>query len=251
METGVLKVLGLGPCALVALIAGEASATQVTYNFSGSIADGHAASASFTLNDVANTVRIRIQNDIDSSHDSLGSRALTGLFWNMDTGSLPFTSVSATHGGYIGAPAGLNPTQLWAFRGNISPGSTPFGTQFGLGAAGFGVFGSANMLAPGGPSPQPNGIDGGILSPTGNTYSGQNQNPMFRTFVEFTFNVNSAFFAGGINNIDFTGVSWQYGSGFTEPGITLVPLPGAGWAGLAGLGGLAGIGWIRRRSLRD
>ena len=107
------------------------------------------------------------------------------------------------------------------------------------------------MLAPGGPNPQPNGIDGGILSPTGNTYSGQNQNPQFRTFVEFTFNVNSSFFAGGINNVAVSGVSWQYGSGFTEPGITLIPVPAGVWAGGAMLGGLAGFGWIRRRALKS
>lgn len=249
MHRGMLGVLGLGSCALVGLTAGEAVAAQVTLNFSGSNPSGHAASATITLNDVANTVTIRIQNDIDSGHNSLGSRALTGLFWNMTAGSLPFTSVTATHGGYIGSPSGLTPMQLWAFRGDLSAGSTPFGTQYGLGAAGFGVFGSANMLAPGAPGSQPNGIDGGILSPTGNTYGGQNQNPMFRSFVQFVFNVNSSFFAGGINNIDVSGVSWQYGSGFDEPRITLVPLPGAAWAGLAGLGGLAGFGWMRRRAL--
>lgn len=248
MRGRMLGILGLGTCAL---IAGEAGATQVAFNFSGAAPSGHAASATFTLDDVANTVKIRIENDIDSGHNSLGSRALTGLFWDMTTGSLPFTSVTAIHGGYIGGPPNLTPMQLWAFRGNLGTATTPFATQFGLGASGFGVFGNANMLATGAPHPQPNGIDGGVLALTGNTYSGRNQNPMFRSFVEFTFNVTSSFFAGGIGSVGISDVAWQYGSGFTEPSVTtLVPLPGAVWAGMAGMGGLAGFGWLRRRSLQ-
>ncbi len=237
-------------CALVVgLSAGAAMADQVSFNFSGSIASGHSAAATFTFDDVAHTAVIRIANTIDSLHNSLGSRALTGLFWNMSPGSLPFTGVSATAGTPVNNPGGLSPTQLWAFRGDLSAGSTPFGTQFGLGAAGFDVFSGANMLAPGGPLPQPNGIDGGILSQTGDAYGGQNQNPMWRSFVELTFNVPSSFFAGGINNITVGDVAWQFGSGFDEPGITVVPLPAGVWAGAAGILAVAGWQGLRRRRL--
>ncbi len=234
---------------VVGLSAGGAMADQVSFAFSGSIASGHSAAATFTFDDVAHTAVIRIENTIDSAHNSLGSRALTGLFWNMSPGSLPFTGVSATAGTPVNNPGGFDPTQLWAFRGDLSAGSTPFGTQFGLGAAGFDVFSGANMLAPGGPQPQPNGIDGGILSQTGDAYGGQNQNPMWRSFVELTFNVPSSFFAGGIGNIAVSDVGWQFGSEFNEPGITVVPLPAGVWAGAAGILGVAGWQGLRRRRL--
>lgn len=238
-------------CAVVVVLglAAQAWADVVSFNFAGSLPSGHAAAATFTLNDAANTVAIRIENTIGSSGNNLDSRALTGLFWNMSAGSLPWTSVTATHGGAINNGSGYTPTQLWAFRGDLSAGATPFGTQFGLGAAGFGVFSPTDMLAPGGPHPQPNGLDGGVLSATGAAYAGQNQNPMFRTFVEFVFSVNSAFFAGGIHNMSISGVGWQFGSGFEEPGVTVIPLPPAAWAGLACLVGVAGFGVLRRRSL--
>ncbi len=231
----------------VGLSAGAALADQVSFDFSGSIPSGHAAAAKFTFDDVAQTAVIRIENTIDSSHNSLGSRVLTGLFWNMTPGSLPFTGVSATAGTPVNNPSGFDPTQMWAFRGDLSAGSTPFGTQFGLGAAGFDVFGAGNMLASGGPFPQPNGIDGGILSPTGDAYGGQNQNPMFRSFIEFTFSLGAPFFSGGLGSISITDVAWQFGSGFDEPSIPIVPLPPAAWAGIVGILGVGGWQTIRRR----
>lgn len=235
-------VAALGPTVVI-------RADVVSFNFAGSLPSGHAAAATFTLNDAANTVAVRIENTIGSSGNNLDSRALTGLFWNMSENSLPWTGVTATHGVAVNNGSGYAPTQLWAFRGDLSSGATPFGTRFGLGAAGFGVFAPADMLAPGGPHPQPNGLDGGILSATGTTYTGQHQNPMFRSFVEFVFTVNAAFFAGGIHNISINGVGWQFGSGFEEPGINVVPLPPGAWAGLACLAGIAGFGVLRRRSL--
>ncbi len=244
MKAMIVAAAGTVSCALT----GPALADQVSFNFSGSLPSGHAAAATFTFDNVAETLVVRIENTIGAAFNSLGSRALTGLFWDMTPGSLPITGVSSTNGGEVNNPSGYDPEQFWAFRGDLSPGSTPFGTQFGLGAAGFDVFGSADMLAPGGPQPQPNGIDGGILSATGNVYPGQNQNPMFRSFIEFTFDLASPFFAGGLGGIGVTGVSWQFGSGFEEPGITLIPLPPALWAGLASLGAVGGWQVLRRRS---
>lgn len=234
-----------------AFAAGQAaSADIVSFAYSGSLPSGHAAAATFTLNDVANTVTIRIENTISAANNGLESRSLTGLFWDMSTGALPFTGVSATHGGDVNNPSGYSPTQIWAFSGSFTPASTPFGTQFGLGAAGFGAFGPSDLLAPGGPPPQPNGLDGGILSATGNAYSGQNQNPMYRSFIQFAFSVNSAFFAGGIHNIAIANVGWQFGSDFNEPGIVLIPLPAGAWIGIAGLAGVMGMGVLRRRALQ-
>lgn len=231
-------------------LASAASADVVTFAYSGSLPSGHAAAATFTLNDVSNTVTIRIENTISGANNGLDSRALTGLFWDMTTGALPFTGVSATHGGNVNNPSGYTPAQTWAFSGGFSSASTPFGTQFGLGAAGFGAFGPSNMLAPGGPTPQPNGLDGGILSSTADTYPGQNQNPMYRSFIQFVFSVNSAYFAGGIHNIGIGNVGWQFGSDFQEPGIVVVPLPAGAWMGIAGLTGVMGMGVLRRRAFR-
>lgn len=245
VRSGLLAFAG-SVCAL----AGTASGDQVTFNFSGSIPSGHSASAKFTFDDVAKTLKVRIENTMGAAQNALGSRALTGLFWNMTPSSMPFSGVSATAGAAVNNAGGFAPTQLWAFRGDLTSGQTPFGTQFGLGAAGFDVFGASNMLAPGGSSPQPNGIDGGILSLTGNTYSGQNQNPMFRQFIEFTFQLASPFFAGGLGNIGVTDVGWQFGSGFNEPGIVLVPVPQAALAGAFGLLGVGAWQLARRRAVR-
>lgn len=227
-----------------------ALADVVTFNFSQSAPSGHAAAAAFAFDDVANTVTVRIENTISSSQSTLASRALTGLFWDMSPGVLPVAGVDATHGGIVGNAGPYTPAQLWAFRGDLDPGSTPFGTQFGLGASGFGVFGSTHMLAPGGPHPEPFQLDGAILSETGSPYTGQHLNPMFRSFVEFVFHVEGTIFAGGIDNFNVNNVSWQFGPSFSEPSIHIVPLPPSVWAGFAGLAGVAGFGLLRRRSLR-
>lgn len=244
-----MRLLAIAATGCAALAVRSAPAAQVTFNFNGASPSGHAAAASFTFDDVAQTVTIRIMNDIGSEYDSLGSRALTGLFWDMTPASLPFTSVAASGGTPVNNPGGYNPTQLWAFRPAISAGSTPFGTRFGLAAAGFGVFGPSNMLASGGPFPAPNGIDGGVLSATGNAYSGQNQNPMWRGFVEFQFQSKSSLFAGGIGNISVSNVNWQFGSSFGEPSVTLVPLPRGVAMGAVSLAALGGFGLARRRAL--
>ncbi len=219
-------------------------------SFSQSAPSGHAAAATFIFDDVASTVTVRIENRIDASHDSLASRALTGLFWDMSPGLLPFTGVDPAHGGTVNNPAGHTPAQLWAFRGDLDRGSTPFGTQFGLGAEVFGVFGTADMLAPGGPRPEPHRLDGGILSATGHAYTGQYENPMFRSFVEFVFRVDGLFFAGGLEDIRVANVTWQFGSAFDERTVYVAPLPSAAWVGFLGLAGLAGFGILRSQSLR-
>lgn len=241
--------LALAGTGCAALAAGPATADQVTFNFSGANPSGHAASASFTFDDADMTVTVRIMNDIGSSFDSLGSRALTGLFWDMSPGTLPYTGVTGSAGSPVNNLLGYDPTQLWAFRTALGPSSTPFGTQFGLGAAGFGAFGPNNMLAPNGPFPAPNGIDGGILSLTGNAYTGQNQNPMWREFVEFKFQSKSSLFAGGLENISISNVYWQFGSSFSEPSVTFIPLPESAALGAAALAALGGFGWARRRAL--
>jgi hypothetical protein len=223
-------------------------ADQVRFTFNESAPSGHAAAATFIFDDAASTVTVRIENAIEASHNGLASRALTGLFWDMSPGALPFTGVDSTHGGATNNPDGYTPAQLWALRGDLDPGSTPFDTQFGLGASDFGIFGSGNMLAPGGPGPHR--PDGGILSATGMPYAGQHENPMFRSFVEFVFRVDGLFFAGGLADIHVGNVAWQFGSGFEEPAVYVAPLPSAAWAGFVGLAGLAGFGILRNKSLR-
>lgn len=226
-------------------------ADSVTLTFAGSIASGHASQATFTFDNSANTVTIRIANTMTSAFDSAGARDLSAVFWDFSgTGTLSAvynntpvnggtwdaTNVTSTNGGNVNNPNGYNAEQLWAFRNDLS--GAPGGADYGLSAAGLGLFGPTNMLQSGGPHPQPNGPDGTIISPTGDPFNGGSR-PQFRSFVEFVFNVDHDFFPSDLSAINVTNVRSQFNTGLNpdeQVEMVLVPLPPAAWAGIGCLG---------------
>ena len=238
-----------GACAALVVAAfatGAASAGGVQF-FEGS-SGNHSASASFEF--VGNELHITLTNTMTTVENPAW---LTGLFFDID-GSPAFTGGSATanlvsfNGGGMSAYGDHTASQLWAFRDDIA-GGLPFGDQqYGLGAAGFNVFGDSDMLADGGPHPQPNGIDGGILPdlPGVNVPNGHFDTPFALGSVSFVLALANGFEGGEISNVWFA-----FGSGFDEvnfPPGEVIPLPAALPMGLAGLAGLVVL--RKRRQLR-
>jgi hypothetical protein len=238
----------LGYVAAVAFTCGAAHAGTVQ-TFSGSSGD-HSATASFEF--IGNQLHITLTNTMTSIDNPSW---LTGLFFDI-AGSPTINSGSADADlEYLGIFGWQDynshtASQMWAFDDNIGAGELPFGDQqYGLGAAGYDVFGPGDMLAPGGPGSQPNGIGGGILPdiaglfvPPGHWYK-----PFAIGSVHFVLNLPNGFGEAGISNVVFA-----FGSGFDEiyfpaSGV-VVPLPAALPMGLAGLAGLLVI--RRRRKAR-
>ena len=175
---------------------------------------------------------------------------LTGLFFDV-AGSPELTFVSAE------APLGMvtfdengpspytdvGPAHFWAFRSDLT-GESPFGQQYGLGATGFDVFGPGDILDPqeGGPTPQPGGVDGGILPNIEDVSvpKGHFGRPYVLGELHFKFDL-------GEYDIEYAGVeniAFVFGTGFDE--IVLIPLPAALPMGLAGLVGVIVIRRVTR-----
>ena len=156
-----------------------------TLSFSEGLSNGtQSATASFTFDDTANTLSVVLKNTMTTNG---GPQWLTGLFWNV-TGAdgLSITPASVANDRVDGDMITLSGTtqipytdvdvgHFWAYRDDLSSGDygsfldSAFGgttRQYGLGSAGFDVFGQSDILNfdLGGPTPQPNGTDGGILA---------------------------------------------------------------------------------------
>lgn len=196
------------------------------------------------------TLTLNLKNTQNSNAVAAGNaQALTGLFWDMDVAA---TGIGAVIGGtsfyidgagnVIGAPA-ETPAQHWAWKSG-APSFPEAGTNFGVGAAGFGHFGDGNTFAGGGSNPVLNGVDWGLLG--GNWNINGNQSPFIVNEMIFTFNVGTNFSLDSIDHVIF-----QYGSDFAEfrgwdpefPPEEVVPEP-ASMAMIA----FAGIAvWARRK----
>jgi hypothetical protein len=250
-------------CLTTLVLGSVALADSVTLTYAGSIASGHSAQATFTFDNSANTVTVRIANTMDSAHNATGARDLSALFWNFtNTGAMSATynntpipngpnqntwdatNVSSTNGGAVNTNP-YDAQQMWAFRNNLV--GAPDSAAYGLSSAGLTLFGPGDMLQSGGPHPQPDGPDGTIVSPTGNAFDGSR--PQYRSYVEFVFGVNNSFFPSDLDAIGVTNLRTQFDTGLyadRQVQLTLIPLPPAVWAGIGGLG-LAAIAGSRVR----
>ncbi|MHC5024289.1 MAG: XDD4 family exosortase-dependent surface protein, partial [Planctomycetota bacterium] len=155
------------------LVAGSVHAAEVsqTINLTNGTQSG---SAQFTFNDTTHQLDIVLTNTMTTNG---GPQWLTGAFFNI-AGNPILTDASAagnlitlsgtTQSNYAVAGA----EHFWAYRGDIANGELPsplFGSsdqRYGVGSAGFGVFGNGDIIGldPNGPLPQPDGTDGGILA---------------------------------------------------------------------------------------
>lgn len=264
-----------GTCGLIALgtclaITGAVHAGSVS--FSQSYSNGtQAATAVFTFHDSgpSTTLDIRLINNMTVTGSGTNPQWLQGVFFDLlNSPTMNYIGLGGTSGDdyndmVTGTPGStphspdtwspytdVTADHFWALDQNLS-GSLPFGNQqYGLGAAGFGVFGPGDILnyQAGGPHPQPGGSDGGILS--GDLIDNGTLNlPNGHTTREFVDGGLWLMFDLGnydINSAGVSGVTFVFGTGFDE--VVLVPLPMAMPVGLAGLALVAGA---RRRIRRQ
>lgn len=222
----------------------------------GTAAGGFSAEAVFTYDTVTNQLCIELSN---AAVENTDPNWLTGLFWNMTGTDLEKSDYDASgvEGDMYTFPDGTNAgktaytdhtaDQFWAFKNNIDSNDIPFGDQsFGLGAAGFDVFSGADMLVAGGPHPQPDGVDGGIVADFPDLSISQKSTEFIQSSLLLKFTLTG--YVGDGTDISIDDVWFQYGSGFGEEGFNgmVIPLPAGG--AMAGAGLLI-VGMRRRRCM--
>jgi len=174
---------------------------------------------------------------------------LTAVFFDIDPTTVALTPVSAKLAGstvYFGT-SGVdgNVGGEWAYGSGLTgaPGNAGLGTS----SSGFNLFGQANFNGDNLQGPAAvDGLQYGITSAgddpaTGNTPV-TGENALIKNAVTFTFRTSGPDPIASIRNVSF-----QYGTGLTEPRITsIVPIPASVWSSFAMLG-LLGIGQLRKK----
>lgn len=215
----------------LSLFAGiTANADEVSFDFSQDNGT-HSASANFTFADGAGdlgtltSLTITLTNTMTTNS---GPQWLTGLFFDM-AGS-PTMSYQSVNGQMITLDGitqstynDAAPDHFWAYRDDLS--GLPFGDQeYGLGSAGFGVFGQNDILNwdPNGPQPQPDGTDGGILADISGLEvpNGHEGTPFVLGSLQLTFWLPEGF---SLDDADVSDVAFVFGTDFDE--VVLIPLP--------------------------
>jgi len=233
---------GSGVCGLCAfaLITQAAWGADLTFSDSqGSLA----ASAKF---EVSGTDLIVTLTNTSAADALVPVDILTGLFFDVSGGALSLTQVSAV------VPAGSfvhnGPTDPggvvggeWAYKTGLAGG--PGSASYGIGSAGFGLFGPADLF-PGTdlqPPTSPDGLQYGVTSAgdnlaTGNAPLTNGSNALIKNEVVFTLSGLPV----GFDPMTQIGNVWfQYGTALDEPHF---PEPAS-----AMLLGLAAVGILRRR----
>ena len=207
-----MKLLRWVPFGLLAVMPVVSSAFVVTLN---KTEGGYTYKAEAEFLYSGSTLTVELRNMQDSNVVPAGNaQALTGLFWDMNVAATGIDAViGATSfyvdgaGNVIGAPS-ETPAQHWAWKSGV-PAVPQTGTNFGVGTAGFGHFGTGNAFAGGGSPPVLNGVDWGLLG--GNWNIPGNETPFIVNEMIFTFNVGTSFDLESIDTVLF-----QYGSDFSE-----------------------------------
>ena len=234
---------GVTAAAMVAVLAGNAYADELSFDFA--LSNGtQSASADFTFSAADATSQVTLRIELTNTMESnAGPNWLTGLFFNL-AGSPTLTYQSLT------APSGMitlegnqqddyfddddqpgDPADFWAYRDDLS-GELPFGDQqYGLGAAGLDIFGLQDIFnfpeIPGDILPQPAGSDGGILtSLLGDdglsVPEGHEGRPFVLGSLLFEFLLPEGFLLSQAGVSD--DVAFIFGTGFEEE-ILIIPLP--------------------------
>jgi len=236
-----------------------AQAGPFTFSWSGNPIVGEdpgflpSGSAVFEIN--GGMLTITLTNTTSQQSTSIGE-VLTILTWDIEGASLTTgTAVIGAMSSLVGVDSGdfpgiVNLSSEWAFKDNISAGSSFFGPigSFGIGAVGdinFGVdsFGpkdrfdtSTNLFPP--PSGSLNGVDGGIVGPDQLAFDADgyaHHGPLVKYQMVFTFDIT-----GDLSTYNITNVQALYGT----DGAPLVPEP----ATLLLVGsGLLGGAFFRKR----
>jgi hypothetical protein len=191
----------------LAFISNPASALIISQTFEGG---SLGASAGFDVGSGNLTVTLTNTSPNDVT---VPAQVLTAVLFDMaGTPSLTPTSALLVSGDtvlYGSYPSGGNVGGEWGYSGSLS--GAPNGEMYGISAAGFGLFGSANFNGPnltGNSTGALGGLDWGITSSgdnsaTGNT--GLTNNPLIKNSVVFTLGITGAECAGAscITNVHF------------------------------------------------
>jgi len=244
--------------AAIAAMAFAQSAKADTLTFTGSSGD-LAASVTFTV--TGNTLTVELSNTA-TADASVPADVLTAVFFNTNGVSLTPTSATITSGSLqlhdgttVHTGTLTNIAGEWAYVE---------GSDQGVGAAGFSVFGSGDIIDDSAPlfntqtpagtaGAPPDGLAGGLITGFDSPNGGLQNRWLLNGTATFTFT-----FDGTLSAADITDVVFQYGTSLDEPSFPgdpgdppvpptdIVPAPPA--LLLAGIGlGCCMIGSLRRR----
>ena len=204
---GMLCVLGM---------AAACQAAPVTFSFCGCPIP-RSASATFQVVS-GNNLQVTLTNtSLENAMRPTG--ILEGLFWDI-TGSPALTASSAVLplGTTILFPPADPIGEQWAYKQGLGAAGQPGGGQYGLGGAGFGVFGPGNCFIPQPPGPgaPPDGLNYGI------TTAGATEAfwplPMLGPFIKKSIVFTLGGLPGGFDpSTSISNVWFQYGTAFDEP----------------------------------
>lgn len=204
-----------------------ASADSVTFNATGPGAEGNVLFASATFEISGSNLIVTLANTAPPEHFAVvPADVLQAVFFDI-AGSPILATVSAllAPGSVVvnaGQPAGGNVGGEWAYAGGIS--GAPHDAAYGIGAAGYGIFGQANFNGPDlKPPTAVNGMEYGIVSGIAdNANPAVLSEPLIQNAVVFTLSLGNQ----QLSARDITNVSFQYGTSLTGPNITpVVPEP--------------------------
>ncbi len=219
--------------------AGETNKASVTFSLSVS---GTTTNLLVTLTNLA-TYKPNDSPDILSAvfFSLAGAPTLTKV-----SGVLNAGSVAVEDGSNLTVPGGVVGGS-WAYAAGLS--GAPGSANEGIGAAGFGLFGSGNLFPgatlPGDSSP-PNGVGGGLTTATddGSQYNGGlSGRPFIKDSAVFKLGaVPASFTLSGISTVSF-----QYGSALVgEPNVPGILVPEPSVVALTGCGLLL-LGLLQRQ----
>jgi len=204
--------------AIAALALGlSATAANATVVFTGS-SGSLAASAEFTVS--GSTLTVTLTNT--SANDVLvPADVLTAVFFNLaGNPSLTRTSALLAGGSTVfydadGQPAGGIVGGEWAYLNGLSQ----YGVNSGISSSGLGIFGPGDRF-PGAdlePPASPDGVQYGLLSAGDNTATGNGGITGSGGLIKNSVVLTLGGLPGGFSESSITDVTFQYGTGLTEP----------------------------------
>ncbi|MCZ6835412.1 MAG: hypothetical protein O7G85_06520 [Planctomycetota bacterium] len=248
----------MGTAATIVVLAssGLSQAAEVDITVMGS-SGPFSATANFNFDDSGGSTILSIQLTNTGGTDEAGNAWLTGLFFDVvgspdmtyvglgGDGSDSFNDLVYNDLSTYTPVAGEDAAHFWGLNDEAQTNLASTGSQeYALYAAGFFGLptGNTDMLdyVAGGPDPQPDGPDGGIIN-TATTTGGPE--PKILNGIWLVFDLGQyAFDESSVSNVWF-----QYGTDNDQPGFgKLIPVPLALPLGLAGLAGIA----VGRKRLR-